>query len=44
MHNMMSKMRNRRAANRRARAIERALANAPSQALRDELLTIVNRY
>ncbi|WP_018347402.1 hypothetical protein [Longispora albida] len=44
MSNLMDKFRNRRAAHRRARAIERALQNCPSQSLRDELLTIANRY
>ena len=44
MSTLVNRIRDRRAAVRRARAIERALASAPSQAMRDELLAITNRY
>lgn len=44
MSNLMNKFRNRRAAHRRAVAIERAIQNCPSQSLRNELLTIATRY
>jgi hypothetical protein len=40
----MQRLRNRRSADRRARAIERAMRNAPSSALRRELLEIASRY
>jgi hypothetical protein len=41
---LMQRLRNRRSADRRARAIERAMRNAPSSALRRELLEIASRY
>jgi hypothetical protein len=40
---LASKFRSRRAAVRRARAIERALATCTSPTMRDEILTIANR-
>jgi hypothetical protein len=40
---LAQKFRTRRAAVRRARAIERALATCTSQSMRDEILTIANR-
>jgi hypothetical protein len=40
---LAQKFRTRRAAVRRARAIERALATCTSQTMRDEILTIANR-
>jgi hypothetical protein len=44
MSTLMDRIRNRRRAERRTRAIEQAMRNAPSAALRRELLEIVNRY
>lgn len=44
MSTIVQKYRDRRAALRRARAIERALDRCPSRAMRDELLSIANRY
>ena len=44
MSTLMERIRNRRLAERRTRAIERAMRSAPSSALRRELLEIVNRY
>ncbi len=44
MSTMMERMRNRRDMNRRNRAIERALREAPSAAMRNELLEIASRY
>ncbi|WP_326563354.1 hypothetical protein [Micromonospora sp. NBC_01796] len=41
---MISKLRSRRDAARRARAIESALRSANSPAVRDEILTIAQRY
>jgi hypothetical protein len=41
---MIDRYRNRRDAARRARAIERALRTATSPAVRDEILTIAQRY
>jgi hypothetical protein len=43
MSTLAEKFRTRRAAARRARAIERALAHCSSQSMRDEILTIANR-
>lgn len=44
MNTMMDRFRTNRAANRRSRALDRALRTAPSQAVRDELLAIASRY
>lgn len=44
MNTLFEKYRDRRNAQRRSRAIERALDRYPSRAMRDELLTITNRY
>lgn len=44
MSNLMDRFRSRREMTRRTRAIERALRSTPSQAVRDELLEIANRY
>jgi hypothetical protein len=44
MSTLLDRFRNRRLAERRSRAIEQAMRNAPSTALRRELLEIVNRY
>jgi hypothetical protein len=44
MSTLIERIRNRRLAERRTRAIERAMRSAPSSALRRELLEIVNRY
>jgi hypothetical protein len=44
MSSLMDRIRNRRNIERRTRAIEQAMRNAPSSALRRELLEIVNRY
>ena len=44
MSTLLDRIRNRRLAERRSRAIEQAMRNAPSAALRRELLEIVNRY
>ena len=41
---LLDRIRNRRLAERRSRAIEQAMRNAPSSALRRELLEIVNRF
>jgi hypothetical protein len=41
---LAQKFRTRRAAVRRARAIERALATCTSETMRDEILTIANRH
>jgi hypothetical protein len=41
---MMERIRTRRNADRRHRAIEKALREAPSAALRRELLAIATRY
>lgn len=41
---MINRYRDRRDAARRARAIERALRSANSPAVRDEILTIAQRY
>lgn len=41
---MISRIRNRRAAARRSRAIDHVLRNAPSSALRRELMEITSRY
>lgn len=43
MSTFSQKYRAHRAAARRARAIERALASCTSQTMRDEILTIANR-
>jgi len=43
MSTMMERMRLRRSMNRRHRAIEKALRQAPSASMRRELLEIVNR-
>jgi hypothetical protein len=43
MTTLVQRLRNRRSADRRARAIERAMRNAPSSALRRELLEIASR-
>ncbi|MCW2502662.1 MAG: hypothetical protein JWO79_946 [Actinomycetia bacterium] len=43
MTSMASKFRTRRAAVRRARAIERALSHATSPNMRDEILAIAHR-
>jgi hypothetical protein len=44
MTTLVQRLRNRRSADRRARAIEQAMRNAPSSALRRELLEIASRY
>jgi len=44
MSSLMDRIRNRRHADRRNRAIDQAMRNAPSSALRRELLEIANRY
>jgi hypothetical protein len=44
MSKMMERIRSRRTSDRQARAIARALRDAPSSALRRELMEIVNRY
>ena len=44
MSTFMNRIRNRRQANRSSRAISDAIRNAPSAALRRELLEIANRY
>ncbi|MGA8116678.1 MAG: hypothetical protein WCA46_23840 [Actinocatenispora sp.] len=44
MNSLYQRYRDRRDAHRRTRAIERALERCPSRAMRDELLTISNRY
>jgi hypothetical protein len=44
MSMLMDRFRDRRNASRRVRAIERALRATPSQAVRNELLEIANRY
>jgi len=44
MTTMMSRIRSRRDAARRARAINQALRSAPSTALRRELMEITSRY
>ncbi|GAB3853735.1 hypothetical protein ACN26Z_02830 [Verrucosispora sp. WMMD703] len=41
---MIERIRNRRDASRRARAIERALRSASSPAVRDEILAIAQRH
>ncbi|MBX7269861.1 hypothetical protein KIF24_30130 [Micromonospora sp. Llam7] len=41
---MIERIRNRRDASRRARAIERALRSAGSPAVRDEILAIAQRH
>ncbi|HEX6872226.1 MAG TPA: hypothetical protein VF163_14100 [Micromonosporaceae bacterium] len=41
---MLERMKNRRAADRRARAIAQVMRTAPSSALRRELLEIASRY
>ena len=41
---MIKRIRNRREANRRARAIEHALRSATSPAVREELLAIAQRH
>ena len=43
MSTLAEKYRARRTANRRARAIQKALAGVSSQTMRDEILTIANR-
>jgi len=43
MSKLMDRVRTRREADRRARAIDKALRNAPSASLRRELLDIVSR-
>jgi hypothetical protein len=43
MTTMMERMRQRRSMNRRHRAIARALREAPSASMRNELLEIVSR-
>jgi hypothetical protein len=43
MSAIMDRIRNRREADRRARAIARVMRSAPSSALRRELLEITNR-
>jgi hypothetical protein len=44
MTSLLQRLRNRRHADRRARAIESAMRNAPSSALRRELLEIASRH
>ncbi len=44
MTKLINRFRDRRAAYRRERAIEKALASCSSQTMRDELLTIASRY
>jgi hypothetical protein len=44
MTTLMQRLRNRRMADRRARAIDQAMRSAPSSGLRRELLEIANRY
>jgi hypothetical protein len=44
MSTLMDRIRNRRHADRRARAIAQALRAAPSEAMRRELLEIASRY
>jgi hypothetical protein len=44
MSTLMQRMRTRRDATRRVRAIEDAIRKAPSQAMRRELLEIASRY
>lgn len=41
---MIDRFRSRRDANRRARTIDRALRSATTPAMRDEILTIAQRY
>jgi hypothetical protein len=41
---MMNRLRDRRHAARRARAIERAVRSAKTPAVRDEILAIASRY
>jgi hypothetical protein len=41
---MIDRLRHRRDANRRTRAIERALREAKTPAVRDEILAIASRY
>jgi hypothetical protein len=41
---MINRLRDRRNANRQSRAIDRALRMAPTQAMRDEILVIAQRY
>jgi hypothetical protein len=41
---MIERLRHRRDANRRTRAIERALREAKTPAVRDEILAIASRY
>jgi hypothetical protein len=44
MISLMQRLRNRRHADLRARAIQSAMRNAPSSALRRELMEIASRY
>jgi hypothetical protein len=44
MSTLMERVRTRRQAERRARAVARALQDAPSSSLRRELMEIVSRY
>jgi hypothetical protein len=44
MSTLRERLRSRREASRRSRAIDQALRDAPSSALRRELLEIANRY
>jgi hypothetical protein len=41
---MLARLRNARAAARRARAIDKALRSAPTPAMRDEILLVAQRY
>jgi hypothetical protein len=41
---MINRLKDRRNANRQSRAIDRALRKAPTQAMRDEILIIAQRY
>jgi hypothetical protein len=42
--NLINRLRSRRNASRQTRAIDRALRVAPTQAMRDEILVIAQRY
>jgi hypothetical protein len=44
MSTMMERLRKRRAINRRHRVISRVMREAPTAAMRNELLEIVSRY
>ena len=41
---MINRLRDRRNASRQSRAIDRALRKAPTQAMRDEIVVIAQRY